>query len=71
MEDRYDRSRPTSDAKESRGDNVPEVSMMERDVAVMVLKAVAGFIDHRQNCTAQPDTTSSWLSLPLPLPTQN
>jgi hypothetical protein len=50
----------TSDAKESNGDSVPEVRIMERAVDVMVLKAVAGLRDQRQNCTTHP--VSSWLS---------
>lgn len=49
----------TSDAKESSGESVPEVRMMERASAAMLRKATAGLRDQRQNWTAHPDKSVS------------
>jgi len=51
--------RPTSDAKESVGAKVPDVSTTQRALSVSSLKATAGLRDHRHSCTTHPETDLS------------
>ena len=62
----------TSDAKESVGASVPDVSTTQRALSVSSLKATAGFRDHRHSCTTKPDSVlSSSSSMFLETPCQS